>query len=62
MKRFNNDTLEQAINLLLDKSERMQPVRKLPTPTRNGVIIAIQIATVISALLTVWYMAMHPNL
>lgn len=57
-----NKPLEQAMNLLLDKSERMRPVKPFPTPTRNGIIIFIQIASVISAVLTIAYFAMHPNL
>lgn len=62
MKKYN-DNLEQAINLLLDKSERIKPVKQLPTPTTNIVIkVVIPVIIIGTILFTVWYMAMHPNL
>lgn len=63
MKRFNDDTLEQAVNLLLDKSARMRPVKPFPAPSANFVIRVIIPVFIIGLILfTIAYFAMHPNL
>lgn len=62
MKRFENDTLEQAVTLLLDKSEKQRPVKQVRKVNRNTAIVVIQVAFAAIILWTIWYFANHPSL